>query len=42
MLRILLAAALTVVGAFSAFSLYNDYFQRQATRSEIERYLANV
>jgi methyl-accepting chemotaxis protein len=42
MLRILVAAALTVVGAFAAFSLYNDYFQRQATRSEIERYLSNV
>ncbi|HZH09339.1 MAG TPA: cache domain-containing protein, partial [Microvirga sp.] len=42
MLRILLAAALSVVGAFIAFSLYNDYFQRQATRSEIERYLSNV
>jgi len=42
MLRILFAAALAVVGAFSAFSLYNDYFQRNATRSQIERYLSNV
>lgn len=37
--KILLAAALVVVAAFSIFTLYNDYLQRNAIREDLESYL---
>ena len=37
--KILLAASLIVIAAFSLFTLYNDYLQRNAIRSNLENYL---
>jgi len=40
--KILLAASLVVVVAFSLFTLYNDYLQRNAIREDLENYLAEM
>jgi methyl-accepting chemotaxis protein len=37
--KILLAASLVVIAAFSLFTLYNDYLQRKAIRDNLESYL---
>ncbi len=37
--KILLAASLVVIAAFSLFTLYNDYLQRNAIRADLENYL---
>ncbi len=37
--KILLAASLVVIAAFSLFTLYNDYLQRNAIRANLESYL---
>ena len=37
--KILLAASLVVIAAFSLFTLYNDYLQRNAIRDDLESYL---
>ncbi|MBG0840812.1 methyl-accepting chemotaxis protein [Ectopseudomonas toyotomiensis] len=37
--KILLAASLVVIAAFSLFTLYNDYLQRNAIREDLESYL---
>ncbi|MES2821567.1 MAG: methyl-accepting chemotaxis protein [Pseudomonadota bacterium] len=37
--KILIAATLVVVAAFSLFTLYNDYLQRNAIRADLENYL---
>jgi methyl-accepting chemotaxis protein len=37
--KILLAASLVVIAAFSLFTLYNDYLQRNAIRDDLENYL---
>ena len=37
--KILLAASLVVIAAFSLFTLYNDYLQRNAIRKDLESYL---
>ena len=37
--KILLAASLVVIAAFSLFTLYNDYLQRNAIREDLENYL---
>ena len=37
--KILLAASLIVIAAFSLFTLYNDYLQRNAIRSDLDSYL---
>ncbi|WP_103102885.1 methyl-accepting chemotaxis protein [Pseudomonas sp. LFM046] len=37
--KILLAASLVVIAAFSLFTLYNDYLQRNALRDDLENYL---
>jgi methyl-accepting chemotaxis protein len=37
--KILLAASLVVIVAFSLFTLYNDYLQRNAIRADLESYL---
>ncbi|MBO3277663.1 methyl-accepting chemotaxis protein [Pseudomonas schmalbachii] len=37
--KILLAASLVVFAAFSLFTLYNDYLQRNAIRADLEGYL---
>ncbi|MBW0235087.1 chemotaxis protein [Pseudomonas sp. D1HM] len=37
--KILLAASLIVIAAFSLFTLYNDYLQRNAIRDDLESYL---
>ncbi|MGH8353403.1 MAG: chemotaxis protein, partial [Pseudomonas sp.] len=37
--KILLAASLVVIAAFSLFTLYNDYLQRNALRENLESYL---
>nr|WP_298144990.1 methyl-accepting chemotaxis protein [uncultured Pseudomonas sp.] len=37
--KILLAASLVVIAAFSLFTLYNDYLQRNAIRSNLQNYL---
>nr|WP_040263314.1 methyl-accepting chemotaxis protein [Pseudomonas massiliensis] len=37
--KILLAASLVVVAAFSLFSLYNDYLQRHSIQAQVESYL---
>ena len=37
--KILLAASLIVIAAFSLFTLYNDYLQRNAIRSNLDNYL---
>ncbi len=40
--KILLAASLIVILAFSLFTLYNDYLQRNAIREDLESYLAEM
>ena len=40
--KILLAASLIVILAFSLFTLYNDYLQRNALRENLENYLAEM
>ncbi|MFK5734235.1 methyl-accepting chemotaxis protein [Pseudomonas urmiensis] len=40
--KILLAASLIVMLAFSLFTLYNDYLQRNAIRQDLENYLAEM
>ena len=40
--KILLAASLIVIVAFSLFTLYNDYLQRNAIRENLENYLAEM
>ncbi len=40
--KILLAASLVVIAAFSLFTLYNDYLQRNAIRSDLEHELESV
>ncbi|NBA94714.1 HAMP domain-containing protein [Pseudomonas sp. R5(2019)] len=37
--KILLAASLIVIAAFSLFTLYNDYLQRNAIRADLDNYL---
>jgi methyl-accepting chemotaxis protein len=37
--KILLAAALIVIAALASFTLYNDYFQRNAIRRDLDNYL---
>ena len=37
--KILLAASLIVIAAFSLFTLYNDYLQRNAIRNDLDNYL---
>jgi len=40
--KILLAASLVVIAAFSLFTLYNDYLQRNAIRKNLESYLHDM
>ncbi|MBD9417031.1 methyl-accepting chemotaxis protein [Pseudomonas sp. PDM16] len=40
--KILLAASLVVIAAFSLFTLYNDYLQRHAIRADLENYLQEM
>nr|WP_314488165.1 methyl-accepting chemotaxis protein [uncultured Pseudomonas sp.] len=40
--KILLAASLIVIVAFSLFTLFNDYLQRNAIREDLESYLAEM
>nr|WP_313202557.1 methyl-accepting chemotaxis protein [Pseudomonas sp.] len=40
--KILLAASLIVILAFSLFTFYNDYLQRNAIRQDLENYLAEM
>ncbi|HKS12843.1 MAG TPA: methyl-accepting chemotaxis protein [Pseudomonas sp.] len=40
--KILLAASLIVILAFSLFTLYNDYLQRNAIRADLESYLQEM
>ena len=40
--KILLAASLIVMIAFTLFTLYNDYLQRNAIREDLERYLVEM
>ena len=40
--KILLAASLVVLTAFSFFSLYNDYLQRHAIKADLENYLSEI
>ncbi|WP_454242993.1 hypothetical protein [Pseudomonas sp. Y3 TE3536] len=40
--KILLAASLIVILAFSLFTLYNDYLQRNAIREDLENYLTEM
>lgn len=40
--KVLLAASLIVILAFTFFTLYNDYLQRNATRVSLENYLADM
>ncbi|MFZ3206435.1 MAG: methyl-accepting chemotaxis protein [Pseudomonas sp.] len=40
--KILLAASLVVIAAFSLFTLYNDYLQRNAIRADLENYLQEM
>ncbi|QMV62169.1 methyl-accepting chemotaxis protein [Pseudomonas berkeleyensis] len=40
--KILLAASLVVMVAFSLFTLYNDYLQRNAIREDLESYLQEM
>lgn len=40
--KILLAASLVVIAAFSLFTLYNDYLQRNAIREDLESYLQEM
>ena len=40
--KILLAASLVVIAAFSLFTLFNDYLQRNAIRADLENYLQEM
>ncbi len=40
--KILLAASLVVIAAFSLFTLYNDYLQRNAIRANLENHLQEM
>ncbi|TRX75701.1 methyl-accepting chemotaxis protein [Pseudomonas mangiferae] len=40
--KILLAASLVVIAAFSCFTLYNDYLQRRSIRTELQSYLREM
>ncbi|MFD3300059.1 methyl-accepting chemotaxis protein [Aquipseudomonas alcaligenes] len=40
--KILLAASLVVIAAFSLFTLYNDYLQRNAIRTDLEQELESL
>nr|WP_027619804.1 methyl-accepting chemotaxis protein [Pseudomonas sp. Pse1] len=40
--KILLAAALIVIAAFTTFTLYNDYLQRNAIRQDLDNYLTEM
>ncbi|XHF41376.1 methyl-accepting chemotaxis protein [Metapseudomonas boanensis] len=40
--KILLAASLVVIAAFSLFTLYNDYLQRNALRDDLENDLRDI
>ena len=40
--KILLAASLVVLAAFSLFALYNDYLQRNAIKEDLENYLHEI
>ena len=40
--KILFAASLIVIVAFSLFTLYNDYLQRNAIRDDLENYLTEM
>lgn len=40
--KILLAASLVVIAAFTLFSLYNDYLQRNAIRADLEQEFDNL
>jgi methyl-accepting chemotaxis protein len=40
--KILLAASLVVIVAFSLFALYNDYLQRNAIKDDLESYLSEM
>lgn len=40
--KILLAASLVVISAFSLFTLYNDYLQRNAIRNDLQNYLREM
>lgn len=40
--KILLAASLVVIAAFSVFTLYNDYLQRNAIKDDLENYLHEI
>ncbi len=40
--KVLLAASLVVIAAFSLFTLYNDYFQRDAIRTNLESHLEGM
>lgn len=40
--KVLLAASLIVILAFSLFTFYNDYLQRNAIRQDLENYLAEM
>ncbi|TRX74189.1 methyl-accepting chemotaxis protein [Pseudomonas mangiferae] len=40
--KILLAAALVVIAAFTLFTLYNDYLQRNAIRADLDNYLEEM
>lgn len=40
--KVLLAASLVVITAFSLFTLYNDYFQRNAIRASLESHLEEM
>ncbi len=40
--KILLAASLVVMVAFSLFTLYNDYLQRNAIKDDLENYLHEI
>jgi len=40
--KVLLAASLVVIAAFSLFTLYNDYFQRDAIHTNLESHLEGM
>ncbi|HSX70502.1 MAG TPA: chemotaxis protein, partial [Pseudomonas sp.] len=40
--KILLAASLVVIAAFTLFTLYNDYLQRNAIRADLESELRSL
>jgi methyl-accepting chemotaxis protein len=40
--KILLAASLVVIAAFTLFTFYNDYLQRNAIRANLENYLSEM